>query len=464
MSEPTHDTDENSEDRELLEPLVRFAAADAVLVLDDGQAIDLNSLANPFTGELPQARADGAYSAESDVDEDAEAAARVGRQLRALREDAGLSLKEIAAHVGVSSARVSQLEKGAGEASLSLITALVRAAGGRLSDIAAPGAPEFSKRSITKIATDAGASRDVVDRIASLIGRPLFPAALSRAFKWRPDELLQGAPRSSAPDVLMAFKSVAAPPAQDAPTLALARAMSEFTVSLHDRHYVGIPSDPEALRREVIAANGAVSLDSLVEWAWGAGVAVMPLIGRGEFSAAVWMIGNTPVIVLKESRAVAAYWLFDLAHELGHLAHGHVDEKPLVDVARVERLEVTDEQEQQANDYALRLLLPDPAALLADVRVRTRGDAPRNFKFAVRDVAAEARVSPGVLGFAAARAMSDVPADKDRWGSAQNLAKDEDPDGRQRVEDAFRRWIRVTGLNDLDATLLVAAALLGSTE
>jgi len=63
--------------------------------------------------------------------------------------------------------------------------------------------------------------------------------------------------------------------------------------------------------------------------------------------------------------------------------------------------------------------------LLQEVRREARG-SHLCFKGAVASVADAARVSPGLLGMIAAYALTEVGQDKDRWGSATNLAR---PDG-----------------------------------
>lgn len=443
------------------EPLVLYSAHDAVLRRQDGSEIDLNALVDPFTGHQPAAA--GPLRLRTHDDDDAERAAReqIGRRLRVMRQNAGLSQKEVAERLAVPASKISDVENGGIVAGLSLVSAMVVAVGARLSDLVSPGGPDRSNPELTKLAVAAGVPPDLLKRIDAEVEPDEYPDALARGFAWDRDELMTGEPHTPMLAFDPVYKTVGEPPAPDSPILALAWTLSSVAASSYPMTFSGVPADPRELRREILAKHRSVALESVLTWSWDAGVVVLPLRAKGDFVAAVWMVEQTPTIVLNESRSIAAYWLFDLAHELGHVALGHAH-KGIVEVDNPEKPDPTDAQEQAANQYALNLLLPDPERLLADVRKRTAGDAPRKFKFAVRDVAREAGVSAGVLGLIAANDMSDVPADKDRWGSASNLAKAEGlTDGTASVRQAFRARIAMDAISDLDAAILRAASLKG---
>jgi transcriptional regulator with XRE-family HTH domain len=448
--------DHIADDDLLDEELPRYDAVDAILEFESGDRVDLHSLRHPFTGdEGAPGWLTGLSAQDEEGDRELERHA-IGRRLRALREDLDLTQQEVAARAHVSSARIAAIESGRVALGLSDISGFIRAMGASFSDIAAPDTPEISMKRISRTARTAGAPAEIVDRLADVVPRPIFPDALTRAFEWRREELLAGAPRSTPREYAMAFKSATERPDPDSPLLAFARRASVLSAAQWTRTFAGVPESPAQLRAEVADRGGRVTLKGLLDWAWDAGIVVLPLAAPREFAAAVWRVGTQPVVVLKESRAFAAYWLFDLAHELGHLAHGHVEETGIIEVASPSRADLADGQEAEATAYALQLLLPDPQGMLDEVRLRTGDDAPRRFKFAVEAVAAKANVEAGLLGIIAAHAMHDVPEEKDRWGSANNLAKAEDPDGRRHVEAAFRARIELSGLDEIDAALLRA--------
>lgn len=119
-----------------------------------------------------------------------------------------------------------------------------------------------------------------------------------------------------------------------------------------------------------------------------------------------------------------------------------------------------DSTEQAANDFALEILLPDHMELLRDVRQEARGSHLR-FKGAVATVADAAHVSPGLLGMIAAYALTDVGQDKDRWGSATNLAR-VDGSGREHVQEIARQFLSPSHLDPVDR-VLIRQLVLGST-
>ena len=95
-----------------------------------------------------------------------------------------------------------------------------------------------------------------------------------------------------------------------------------------------VPEDPRALRELVVGDGTEITLEALLRWCWQVGIVVVPMEAPGGFSAGAWVIGGQPVVVLKEGPDYKAYWLFALAHELGHLALGHVTRSGLVDIER----------------------------------------------------------------------------------------------------------------------------------
>ena len=157
----------------------------------------------------------------------------------------------------------------------------------------------------------------------------------------------------------------------------------------------------------------------------------------------------------ERKNAEMAYWLFDLAHELGHVALDHLGTAGLVDVSAP--LSAThDAQENAANAWALELLLPDHRQLIQRVREGTRGDYMR-FKRTVETLAQKSNVSGGVLGLVSAFELPSIGEAKDRWGSATNIAKLEGT-GRPLVEEALRSRIPINRLSRIDRQLISAVA------
>jgi len=401
---------------------------------------------------LVRSAADPAF-AQALRDRDAAESRRIGRRIKAVRENSEISQQAAARMVGMTPPQLAKLERGETDMRISTVRALLRAMGATFADISGPDAPELSVKEVRRRAVKAGAPRDIVERIAGAVRWREVPVALARAFGWDRDALLDAAAGPPRLAVRVRFKSASRDKRQESPLLPVARTVSELAAPLHRTPPRPLPRDPHALRRAILAEHGEMTLDALLASVWDAGVVVVPMIGRGGFQAAVWEVADRPVIVLKESRDLPVYWLFDLAHEAGHLALGHVAAEGLVDVDAPTAPDAGDQDERDANAYALDVLLPGHQQLLAEVREDAAGDYMR-FKFAVQRVAARAGAAPELLGVVAAYEMTEVGEPKDRWGSAQNLAPR--GSGRATAERHFFERLPLDELAPLDAALVRA--------
>lgn len=387
---------------------------------------------------------------------DAEQSRRLGLRLRALREDKNFSQRDLAALVGMSPPQLSKIESGAFDLRVSTVQSLLRAMDATLADVASPDAPEISRRALRKKIEAAGVARDLAERLFARFPRTSTIGLLAHAFGWTRELLVEGEPAAlhAAPALFKARTGYEG----GGPGLRLAQTLGDALLRQDNLPPFTLDSaDVSAIRGRAADATGKVTLPSLAGWMWTAGIPVLPLHGSGEFYAAVWPQDDRPIVVLKDQRELAAFWLFDLAHELGHVVRGHVDARGVVEIEPPKPIDTTDNLEAEANRFALELLLPDHHALLAEVRTETRGDYMR-FKGAVATVAKKRNVSVGMLGLVAAYEMTEVGQNKDRWGSASNLAKAEGP-GRSVVQNIARAFIDLDCLDDIERALLEAAAL-----
>jgi transcriptional regulator with XRE-family HTH domain len=391
---------------------------------------------------------------------DADQSRRLGIRLKALREDRGLNQRDLAKLLGMSSPQLSKIESGAMDLRVSTVQALLRAMGSSFDEIASPEALEVSQKTIRKRAEEAGVGRDLIDRILSRAPRLSVPRVLASAFGWDPQSIANGVPVTSPVSLGVLFKSIQAHAPGESPLVNLALVVADL-VKAHSTlgDYLGIPKDPSIIRESVKSDEFGVTLGTLTEWVWNQGIPVVPLIGKGGFCAAVWTVENTPVVVLKEVRDSSVFWLFDLAHELGHIALGHMSGEGIVDVENIKpqgALEPgADQQEAEANQFAVSLLLGEPERVLAEVRVETRSNYLR-FKSACADVAKKNNVSPGLLGMIAAYSMTDIGEPKDRWGSATNLAV-ADGIGRTITLETLNAKLDQRNLTDIEKLLLETA-------
>jgi transcriptional regulator with XRE-family HTH domain/Zn-dependent peptidase ImmA (M78 family) len=389
---------------------------------------------------------------------DADQSRRVGLRLKALREDRGLNQRDLAALVGMSAPQLSKIESGTSDLRVSTVQSLLRAMGAKLSDLSGPDALEVSRKTLRRRAEQAGVSNDVMDRLLTLPPRGFLVRTLARAFGWRPDGVAAGV--LITPKLNFAVRLKAHQPGQpdESPLMHLAFEVAKVVRSgALTPPYREPPLDPTEIREEAKDETDQVTLASLLLWMWRRGIPVVPLLGRRGFSAAVWSVDGLPVVVLKEARDLAVYWLFDLAHELGHIVLGHVVDSALVDVDSPMPHSSADGEEDAASRFALDLLLPGHEELLANVRTQSRGSYLR-FKFAVEAVAAQASVSAGLLGMVAAYELIEIGQDKDRWGSASNLAR-VDGRGRPTTEAVAAQFLPLDEMPELEAALIRAAVL-----
>lgn len=393
-----------------------------------------------------------------------EEARRIGLRLRALREDKNLNQRDVANLAGMSAPQLSKIESGSFDLRVSTVQSLLRAMGASLSDIAGPDAPEVSQKAVIKSAETAGIPREVMTSLLTAAPRDMTARLIKRAFGWRVDQLVAGQlPPPSIP-AGVAFKATrAGKDPSNSPAVLLSRTIAGIVrnAATDSPTFRDLPSNGRTVNAEARDKAGRITLGSLAAWAWNRGVAVVPMAGRGDFSAAVWDGSPRPVIVLKESRELAVYWLFDLAHELGHLALGHAGHTGLIDVdSPAPSVGSPDSMEQAANDFALQILLPNHQELLQQVRREARGSHLR-FKGAVASAADAAQVSPGLLGMIAAYALTEVGQDKDRWGSATNLARP-DGTGRQQIQNVARQFLSPGHLDPVDEVLIRQLVLGGA--
>lgn len=391
-------------------------------------------------------------------DRDAEEARRIGRRLRALRENRGMSQKAVAGLVGMSSPQLAKLEQGDTDMRISTLRSLLRALGADFADIAGPDAPEVSAKELSRRAQRAGVPADVIKRITSAVDPGQLADVLGRAFGWDARSILadQLAPPVLANAPTLKRRSVTAK--DRTALLALAESLAQRSALAFAGRPGVVPADPRALRELVVGKGTEITLDALARWCWQAGIVVVPMLAKGGFSAGAWLIGNQPVVVLKEAPDFKAWWLFALAHELGHLAHGHVGRSGLVDLEPGWEGR-DDEQEAQANEYALDLLVPDHETMLDEIRHRLKGlDPDEKLKFKAMDAAAARGYNIPLVLLVTAFGLRDLARDDSRWGSANKEAGKEGS-ARAVVVREFTRNLDLEQLDRLDAALIRAVAV-----
>lgn len=147
----------------------------------------------------------------------------------------------------------------------------------------------------------------------------------------------------------------------DVPEVAhqLASRVAEVVADTIKLEFKPIPSDPHQVRSEIVAKHPQVTLYSLLDYCWEHGIAVVyfknyPKNTRKITGMIQWQY-DYPVIVLSSGKTQPVCLAFDLAHEMGHLALGHIKEGILIDDDI--KQDSDDREEIDSNQFAVKLLV-----------------------------------------------------------------------------------------------------------
>ena len=177
-------------------------------------------------------------------------------------------------------------------------------------------------------------------------------------------------------------------------------AVARFVAHATAENWSGLSVDPAHLRAAALKLrneNVWVDFPTLLEISWNAGIPVVylpqpPVTGK-KMDGMVTCVAGRPVIILCKKQELAEWMVFILAHELGHIALGHLgsgDGDAIVDET-VEEEKVNDAQEQEANRFANGILVNDGAQL------KLKGTWPKAEKLAQAAIlyGRSHKVSPG---------------------------------------------------------------------
>jgi Zn-dependent peptidase ImmA (M78 family) len=115
--------------------------------------------------------------------------------------------------------------------------------------------------------------------------------------------------------------------------------------------------DPLALREQILRSADCVSLPSLLAWCAQAGIPVLyvhKLPGK-KMTGMVVRDADRFAVVLSR-KGTPSHLLFHLAHELGHIGHGHLKGNGFVVDEKIGDADRGDADEKEADAYAIRLI------------------------------------------------------------------------------------------------------------
>jgi transcriptional regulator with XRE-family HTH domain len=215
-----------------------------------------------------------------------------------------------------------------------------------------------------------------------------------------------------------------------------------------------IPRKPSEVAAAVLHEYGELSLATALAYAWGLGIAVLPLQDAGAFHGAFWRMQGRGVIVLKQQTKSEARWLFDLLHELWHAGEEpDQPERSLLELPETDPDRRQSTEEKHASMYAGNVVLDGRAEELVKIVLKeTDGLIPR-FKATVPKVAEREGVSAASLANYMAFRLS--LQGQNWWGTANNLQPEGDPWTITR--DAFLLRCDFSQVNPTDRELLTRA-------
>ena len=161
-----------------------------------------------------------------------------------------------------------------------------------------------------------------------------------------------------------------------------------------------VGANAQTIRKNILASQNFVDLQNLLALCWGIGVPVVhlrvfPLAAKRMCAMSVG-VGNRFAVLLGKDSTYPAPIAFHLAHELGHIALGHLSEKAaVVDFGDpLQTGKETDHEEVAADRFALELLtgMPEPFVNTETVRF-TASQLADN----LRQTGKELNIEPGTL-------------------------------------------------------------------
>jgi transcriptional regulator with XRE-family HTH domain/Zn-dependent peptidase ImmA (M78 family) len=368
----------------------------------------------------------------------------VGNRLIELRKKRNLTAKEVATRAGISPQSLSRIEKGYHDIVFTTLRKILAAMGYSLRDLASVEVEPPLLQNIIKKLEKAGAKKEwIIRRLlvnpqitnSVMINSNLeeyieqnevfnFIQTISKVFGISNETLQNSKDLSFSLNLLQPIRLKADSKLQEKQATAYALYAHYIALLVLDsfmkQNYYPIPKDPDQIREEIKNSIGPLNYENVLHYVWDKGIPVVPLADSGIFHGASWNVSNRFVIVLKQITRYQGRWLFDLCHELGHIAlHLSGKNRGVIELKEITPFNKASE-EQEASDFAKRLLLSGKSDELAQKAVEIALGKTENLKSAVVQVAASEKVSPDILAnYLAFRLYKEN--NMNWWGPANNL-------------------------------------------
>jgi hypothetical protein len=302
--------------------------------------------------------------------------------------------------------------------------------------------------------TKAG-GRQGTDSLATQIG-----AIVGRVFGWPINAVLGPEPLELKPDTLQAVRFKM--PSRTAERRVgvytayvrfLARLVLEATPELEPRIP---PTDPQDVRKAILAAYGDVTFDNVLRYVWDLGIPVLPLSDSGIFHGACLRLNGRNVIVVKQGTRFLARWVVDLLHELAHAGkEPGTNDVSVVDYTEIGTGRQQSDDEKAATVFATKVVLGGRADDLARICAAEAGKSVERLKTVVPRVAVREGVPVDALANYMAFRLS-LEGTTNWWGTARDF-QTVGKDPLSIARGVFFERVSLTHLDEIDRGLLVQA-------
>lgn len=391
----------------------------------------------------------------------AEQAKKIGERLRALRKARELTIDELARRSGITRQSLSRIESGKHDIVFTTLRRVLAAMGCSLDELASADEPLTADAVLERTTTAGLEPTFVLERI---LGREVDDAERTRdllvrrlapIYGWSNEDYRSSRPLSfdKTPVHEAMFKAQGR---TNVPKAEAYAAYAHYICSLVAKSarapkYRRPSRDAKAWRDAISESHGAVSLETLVASATASGILVVPLEDPGSFHGACWLIDDRAVVVLKQRTKYVGRWLFDLSHELGHVAlHLGAKRPRIIDEDDISPF-VQTEAEQEANTYAGDLIFAGRQEELAhECSQLTRGRLER-LKGVLVGVAARAKVPADALANYLAYRLALEGED---WWATANTLQETHPEPSSTVREVLKAQLDLSRLSPDEQALL----------
>ncbi len=129
--------------------------------------------------------------------------------------------------------------------------------------------------------------------------------------------------------------------------------------SIFNKPYKTLPQKPKDIIHALKKKSNVIELDTMLDYLWESGIPVLYISQfpkkTKKMTAVSIMIKERPIIILSKSHKYPSWYLFELAHEIGHIALGHLKKEGIILDEKLDMSSV-DPIEKEADEFALSIL------------------------------------------------------------------------------------------------------------